>query len=97
MATPQPPQPPKPPSDRGRNAGIGCFMVPLGFASGAMVAVLVAKIVAFFMHVPDCAEGMAVPCNWYQYAGVGGLLGALSLPTLVLWRLAQSPRTDTTK
>jgi hypothetical protein len=84
-------------SDTGRNLGIGCFMVPLGGASGAMVAVLVSKIVAFFMRVPDCAEGMAVPCNWYQYAGVGALVGALSLPTLVLLRLMRAPRTDNTK
>jgi hypothetical protein len=80
--------PAKPPSDRGRNAGIGCLMLPLGAASGAMVAVLVSKIVAFFLKVPDCAEGMSVPCFWYKYAGVGALFGALTLPTLVLWRLA---------
>ena len=28
-------------------------------------------------------------CNWYVYVGVGGILGALSLPTLVLMRLSR--------
>ena len=65
-------------------------------ASGAMVAVLVSKIVAFFLKVPDCAEGMSVPCFWYKYAGVGALVGALTLPTLVLRRLLQSAPPDTT-
>ena len=46
-------------------AAIGCFMVPLGGVSGAMIAVLMSKIVAFFLKVSDCAEGMSVPCFWY--------------------------------
>jgi len=26
-------------------------------------------------------------CNWYVYVGIGGLIGALTLPALVLNRL----------
>ena len=66
---------------------IGCFMVPLGAVSGAMVAVLVSKMVAFFTKAPSCPD---IPtCNWHVYAGVGALLGGLSLPALVIRRLTQ--------
>lgn len=83
-----------PRSDRGRNAGIGCLMTPVGFASGAMIAVLASKIVAFFTKAPSCPD---IPtCNWGMYAVVGGVLGALTLPSLVLWRLA-GPRSDKLK
>jgi hypothetical protein len=89
------PQPDAPTSDRGRNVGIGCLMLPVGFLSGAMVGVLVSKIVAWLTrakcNVPDIPT-----CDWYIYAGIGGLLGALSLPTLVLWRLFGAPRTTDT-
>ena len=71
-------------------------MLPLGFFSGAMTGVLVSKIVAWATKAPVCAD---IPsCDWYIYAGVGGLLGALSLPVLVLRRLFTSPRpTDTNR
>ena len=73
-------------------AAIGCFMVPLGAVSGAMVAVLISKLVAFFMKVPSCPE---IPtCNWHVYAGVGALLGGLSLPALVIRRLMQPAPSD---
>jgi hypothetical protein len=73
--------------DLGRNLAIGCFMTPLGAMSGAMVGVLVSKIVAWLTNAPSCPE---IPtCNWYVYAGWGALAG-LSLPVLVLRRLFQS-------
>jgi hypothetical protein len=75
-------------SDRGRNIGIGCFMLPLGGASGAMTGVLVSKIVQWATNGPSC-QGIPT-CDWYIYAGWGALLGALSLPALVTWRLLQS-------
>ena len=84
---------PKPPSDTGRNVGIGCLMTPIGAMSGAMVAVLVSKIVAYFTKAPKCPD---IPtCDWHVYAGVGALLGALSLPTLVLRRLLSAPPDNT--
>jgi hypothetical protein len=65
---------------------IGCLMTVAGFFSGAMVAVLIAKYVSMFTHCkPVDAELPA--CNWEQFAAVGGILGALTLPSLVLWRL----------
>lgn len=78
--------------DTPRNAFLGCLMIPLGGFSGAMVAVLVSKIVAYFTNAPKCPD---IPtCNWYVYAGWGFLLGALSLPVLVLRRLLTSRRPD---
>ena len=73
--------------DLGRNLSIGCFMTPLGAMSGAMVGVLVSKIVAWLTNAPAC-EGIPT-CNWYVYAGWGALAG-LTLPVLVLRRLFQS-------
>jgi hypothetical protein len=73
--------------DRPRNVAIGCFMVPLGAASGAMTGVLVSKLVAMATKAPSCPD---IPtCDWYVYAGWGALLGALSLPALVSWALWQ--------
>ncbi len=85
--------PPAEPSGGGPpKFAIGCFMLPVGAVSGAMIAVLVSKIVAFFTKAPSCPD---IPtCNWHVYAGVGALLGALSLPALVLRRLMSRPPTD---
>jgi len=68
-------------------AVIGCLMVPLGAVSGAMVAVLLSVFVANVTKAPSCPD---IPtCDWNVYAGVGALLGALSLPALVIRRLVQ--------
>ena len=50
-----------------------------------MVAVLVGKAVETFRRSPGC-EGLPI-CNWYVYAVGGAVIGALSLPVLVFWRL----------
>jgi hypothetical protein len=71
-----------------RNFGVGCFTAVAGFFSGAMFAVLIAKVVG---SVRGCAPGSeGQPCDWHIYAGVGALVGVISLPTLVLWRLHRS-------
>ncbi len=49
-----------------------------------MVGVLLGKVIEGARKAPSC-EGLPT-CNWYVYAGVGALVGALSLPTLVFWR-----------
>jgi hypothetical protein len=50
-----------------------------------MIAVLVAKIVG---AVQGCAAGEhGQPCDWYVYAAVGAVIGAISLPILALRRL----------
>ena len=70
-----------------RRVAIGCFTTMLGFFSGAMIAVLVSAIVAYVTRAPTCPD---VPtCNWYVYAGIGGLLGAVSLPALVIWAISR--------
>ena len=71
----------------GRTVGLGCFTAVIGFFSGGMVAVLVGRIVDWFRKAPGC-EGLPV-CNWYVYVGIGGVVGAVSLPTLILRRLRQ--------
>jgi|SRR5579862_9455697 len=76
---------------RGRRVAIGCFTAWLGFCSGAMVAALLSKMVAFVTRATPCS---GIPsCNWYIYAMVGGGVGAVSLPFIVLWRLGR-PATD---
>lgn len=75
-----------------RRTAIGCFTTWLGFVSGAMVAVLISKFVAYVTRAPAC-DGIPA-CNWHIYALVGGGLGALSLPLLVLWILGKPPKDD---
>jgi hypothetical protein len=70
--------------DLGRNLAVGCFVTPLGVLSGAMVGVLVSKLVAWFTKAPAC-EGIPT-CDWYVYAGWGALVG-LTLPVIVLYLL----------
>jgi len=69
----------------GRKFGLGCFTFVIGFFSGGMVAVLLGRIAAWLQRAPAC-EGLPV-CNWHVYVGVGGLIGAVTLPMLVLNRL----------
>lgn len=71
----------------GRQAAIGCFMAVIGFFSGGMIAVLVSKAVAFFTKAPKC-DGIPT-CDWYIYMFVGGALGALTLPWLVVSAMRQ--------
>lgn len=77
-----------------RQAGIGCFMTFVGFFSAAMVGVLVSKAVAFFTKAPKC-DGIPT-CDWHWYAGIFGLVGAVSLPWLILSAMRQpaAPKTD---
>ncbi len=65
-----------------RMVGIGCFMTWIGFFSGAMIGVLISKGVAFFMKAPKC-DGIPT-CDWGYYMLIGGAIGAVSLPLLVL-------------
>jgi hypothetical protein len=77
-----------PVSKSARNIGVGCFTGIAGFFSGAMFAVLIAKIVGTVRKCPAGSEGQ--PCDWHIYAGVGAIVGAVSLPALVLWRLRRT-------
>ena len=81
-------------SRRARNLGVGCFTGFMGFWSGGMFGVLLAKIVDAATRAPSCP---GIPsCNWAAYFGAGALIGALPLPTLVLMRLRRGDAGTTT-
>jgi hypothetical protein len=68
-----------------RNIGVGCITTMAGFFSGGMIAVLVGKFVG---SAQGCQPPEGLPaCNWWVYAGIGALLGAVTLPVLALRRL----------
>jgi hypothetical protein len=76
---------PDPSANRLRDVGVGCITTVAGFFSGGMIAVFVGKIVGL---VQRCVPEPGLPaCNWWVYAGVGGVLGAVTLPVLALGRL----------
>jgi hypothetical protein len=63
-------------------------MAVAGFFSGAMIGVLIGKLVGIARR---CTPEPGLPvCDWHLFALAGGVLGAVSLPMLVLWRLRQS-------
>jgi hypothetical protein len=71
-----------------RNIGVGCVTTAAGFFSGGMIAVFVGKVVGSFQ---GCKPPEGLPaCNWWVYAGVGAVIGALTLPALALRRLNQT-------
>jgi hypothetical protein len=73
-----------------RRVAIGCFTSWLGLVSGAMVAALLSKFAEFLSRSPECS---GLPsCNWYIWAAVGGLTGAVTLPIMVLWTLGKPPK-----
>ena len=75
-----------------RNIGVGCLTTIVGFFSGAMIAVLIAKNVG---SVQGCQPPEGLPaCNWWVYAGIGAVIGALSLPFLALRRLNRPVESD---
>ena len=84
--------PPPPELERGeiiaRNIGVGCITTVAGFFSGGMIAVLVGKFVGMLQRCPP-PEGLPA-CNWWVYAGIGAILGAITLPFLALRRLNRS-------
>jgi hypothetical protein len=71
-----------------RNIGVGCFSTVAGFFSGGMVGVFVGKMVG---SVQGCRPPEGLPaCDWYVYAGIGALIGAVTLPVLALRRLTRN-------
>ncbi len=74
----------------GRNIGVGCFTFFIGATSGAMSGVFVGKAFGFFSR---CEPQPGLPaCDWWWFAFAGGVLGAVSLPILALWRLRRADR-----
>jgi hypothetical protein len=71
-----------------RNIGVGCVTTVAGFFSGGIIGVFVAKVVG---STQGCRPPEGLPaCNWYVYAGIGAVIGALTLPVLALRRLTQT-------
>jgi hypothetical protein len=67
--------------------GVGCLTGVAGFFSGGMIAVFIGKVVG---SVQGCKPPEGLPaCNWWVYAGIGAVVGALTLPVLALTRLNQ--------
>ena len=65
--------------------GVGCVTAVAGFFSGGMIGVFIAKIVG---SARGCQPDTGLPaCDWHVYAGVGMLIGVLTLPALALNRL----------
>lgn len=68
-----------------RYVGVGCVTAIGGLFSGGMIGVFVAKVVGSFR---GCEPPPDLPaCDWHVYAGVGMLIGVISLPVLSLIRL----------
>jgi hypothetical protein len=71
-----------------RNVGVGCVTTVGGFFGGGMIAVFIGKVVG---SAQGCKPPEGLPaCNWWVYAGIGAVLGALILPAVVLIRLNQA-------
>lgn len=70
-----------------RRIGVGCVSIVAGFFSGAMIGVFVAKVVG---SIRGCEPSEGLPaCDWHIYAGIGMLLGVITLPLLILRRMRQ--------
>jgi hypothetical protein len=68
--------------------GVGCLTFFAGGAGGAMTSVLIAKVAGVVRNcAPDPETG--APCGWFTFAVIGGMIGAVLLPTVVLRRLRQ--------
>ncbi len=73
-----------------RYGGVGCVTAVAGFFSGGMIGVLVAKIVG---SIRGCEPPPELPaCDWHVYAGIGMLIGVLTLPVLALSRLRRGDK-----
>ena len=71
-----------------RNIGVGCITTMAGFFSGGMIAVLIAKFVG---STQGCKPPEGLPaCNWWVYAGIGAVVGAITLPVIALRRLSRT-------
>lgn len=70
---------------RARRIGVGCFTTFVGLWSGGMIGVLVAKAIGGLQR---CTPPKGLPaCDWYYYALGGMLVGAVTLPLLVIRRM----------
>ncbi|HEX2778191.1 MAG TPA: hypothetical protein VHM30_01755 [Gemmatimonadaceae bacterium] len=80
-------QPPLPPAVR--NTMVGCLTFVVGFFGGGMMAVLVGKGVDIANRCTPQTEGIPICGDLRWYILIGGILGAILLPTVVLTKLAR--------
>ena len=83
---PEPSEPPLNPVIR--NAMVGCLTFVVGFFGGGMIAVLVGKGVDMARRCTP-TEGLPMCGAWWMYVLVGGLIGAIGLPAVVLVKIAR--------
>ncbi len=85
MTEPKVSMPQHEPDRTARNIGVGCFTFFIGGVSCAMTAVLLGKFYSAFTRAPTCLD---MPmCDWPRFALGGFIIGAVSLPVLVIMRL----------
>lgn len=89
---PNEPETSTPPNDgKWPYIGVGCITTVSGFFGGGMIAVLIAKVVgAATACTPDKETG--APCNWFNFAVVGALIGLVVFPTVAVTLLHRSRR-----
>ena len=68
-----------------RYLGVGCVTTIGGFFSGGMIAVLLAKIAGW---ARGCEPPQGLPaCDWHVFMLTGAVIGMITLPAGVIWRL----------
>ena len=72
-----------------RNTMVGCLTIVVGFFGGGMITLLLVRVLDLFRRCSP-AEGLPVCGNWAIYAGIGGLIGAILLPTVVFIKLLRA-------
>ena len=72
-----------------RNTMVGCLTIVVGFFGGGMITLLLVRV---FDVLRRCSptEGLPVCGNWAIYAGIGGAVGAILLPTVVFIKLLRA-------
>ena len=70
---------------------VGCLTMFVGFFGGGMIAVLLGRGVDVATRC-TAAEGLPICGNWAMYVVVGGLVGMIGLPAVVLAKLLRRDR-----
>ncbi|MEX0908831.1 MAG: hypothetical protein WDZ58_03615 [Gemmatimonadaceae bacterium] len=75
-----------------RYLGVGCVTTIGGFFSGGMIAVLIAKIAGWAQR---CEPSSGLPaCDWHIFMLTGAVIGMVTLPAGVIWRLRGKRKVD---
>ena len=72
-----------------RNSMVGCLTVVVGFFGGGMITLLLVRGIDIIRRCAP-AQGLPVCGNWAIYAGIGGAIGAVLLPTVVFIKLLRA-------